>query len=185
MECRKGNTNDIPEVLELQSKNLYGNLNEAQRQKGFVTTPFTTKQIQDIILEDGLFVAEDDNTIIAYVYAGSWSYFKQWEIFNVMIQRFPLLDFKGQSISVNNTFQYGPICIAEPYRGKGLINQIFETMRLNFVNLYPISLTFINQANTISEAAHVKKLGWEIIDSFSYNNNTYITLALDMHISVL
>ena len=31
----------------------------------------------------------------------------------------------------------------------------------------------INKVNVISEKAHTKKLGWEIIDEFQFNNNTY------------
>ena len=37
----------------------------------------------------------------------------------------------------------------------------------------------------ISEKAHTKKLGWEIIDEFEFNENNYIGLALDMEVSVL
>lgn len=58
-------------------------------------------------------------------------------------------------------------------------------MRLEFRKQYPISITFINKINEISEKAHTKKLGWEIIDEFQFNNNTYIGLAFDMEKTVL
>lgn len=102
-----------------------------------------------------------------------------------MVSRFPKLSFKNKEITVENSFQYAPVCIDKPYRGKGLLNLIFEEMRLVFVKKFPISITFINSINVISEKAHTKRLGWEIIDRFAFNNNEYIGLALDMNISVL
>lgn len=186
INTRIARKSDIDGILALQSRYLYSNLSEAERKRGFVTTPFTLSQLEEIILQNGLFIAENDSyTIIAYAFAGSWKYFEQWEIFNFMVSRFPKLSFKGKNITTENSFQYGPICIDEKYRGTGLLNQVFEEMRLEFCKKYLISITFINKINAISTAAHTKKLGWEIIDEFQLNNNTYIILALDMGKSVL
>ena len=102
-----------------------------------------------------------------------------------MVSRFPQLSFQGKEITTSNSFQYGPICLHEKYRGTELLNQLFEEMRISLNERYPISITFINKVNVISEKAHTKKLGWEIIDEFEFNNNTYIGLALDMSKTVI
>jgi len=183
---RKGIQKDIPGILSLQARNLYGNLTEEERKNGFVTTPFTVAQLEAIIDLNGLFVATtNQDEIIAYVFAGDWEYFSQWDIFQLMVSRFPQLSFQGQEITIQNSFQYGPVCIDLNYRGRGVLQSIFEEMRLVFVEQFPISITFINQVNMISTAAHTKKLGWEIIDQFEFNNNQYIGLAFDMKQSVL
>lgn len=186
IKTRIGNTTDISGILNLQEKYLYRNLTETERKEGFVTTPFTIPQLEEIINQDGIFIAEnEDAAIIAYAFAGSWKYFEQWEIFNFMVSRFPKLSFHGNKITTTNSFQYGPVCIDKAYRGKGVLNQIFEEMRIVFYKKYPISVTFINKINVISEKAHTKKLGWEIIDEFQFNNNAYIGLAFNMKNSVL
>ncbi|MDD2982913.1 MAG: GNAT family acetyltransferase [Crocinitomicaceae bacterium] len=186
IQTRIATAQDIQGVLALQERYLFRNLTEEQRQQGFVTTPFTVSQIEEIIQENGLFIAEDEErNLLAYAFAGSWKYFEKWEIFNHMVSRFPDLSFQDRAINTENSFQYGPVCIASEYRGTGLLNLIFEEMRLEFSKKYPISVTFINKVNIISEIAHTKKLGWEIIDEFDFNDNTYIGLALDMHKSVL
>jgi hypothetical protein len=185
-KTRIGTVADIDDVLALQEKNLYRNLNEQERKAGFVTTPFTSSQIKEIIQQNGLFVAENEQKhIIAYVFAGSWDYFQQWEIFNCMVSRFPDLSFQGKPINRESTFQYGPVCIDANCRGKGLLNLIFEEMRIEFLKKYPVSITFINKINAISERAHIKKLGWEVIDEFEFNNNRYIGLGFDMNNSVV
>ena len=181
-----GNHQDIDGVLNLQDKYLYSKLTETERESGFVTTPFTAKQIEEIIGQNGMFIAENEKDgLIAYTFAGSWKYFEQWEIFNFMVARFPKLAFNGSNITTENSFQYGPICIDKNYRGRGLLNLLFEEMRIEFLKKYPISVTFINKVNTISTAAHTKKLNWEIIDEFEFNNKIYIGLAFDMKNSVL
>src|SRR5690554_7435309 len=110
LTTRLGTSNNIEGILSLQEKYLYRNLSEEERKKGFVTTPFTIMQIEEIIVQRGMFVVSDEcNVIVAYAFAGSWKYFEQWEIFNYMISRFPQLSFKGGEITTENSFQYGQI----------------------------------------------------------------------------
>lgn len=185
IETRIGRVSDITEVLKLQGKYLFRNMTHRERRNGFVTTPFTPTQIEEIITQNGLFIAENNRKeVISYAFAADWEYFKQWEIFNFMVSRFPLISFRGSEITTQNTFQYGPICIDMDYRGKGVMNLIIEEMRVEFLKRFPISVTFINSMNEISAHAH-KKIGWEIIDTFEFNENKYLGLALDMNKSVL
>ena len=83
---RNSTIEDIPGVLSLQERNLYANLTIQEREKGFVTTPFTVPQLEAIIQLNGLFVATNkQGKIIAYVFAGDWDYFSQWDIFLSLI----------------------------------------------------------------------------------------------------
>lgn len=176
---------DIQGVNALQELYLYHNLNDEERKEGFVTTPFTTEQIESAIKEKGLFIAEDEqNKIVAYVFGASWEFFSQWEIFNFMVSRFPQLSFEGKEITTSNSFQYGPVCIDKEYRGTGLLSLLFEEMRIELFKRFPISITFINKKNVVSEKAHTKKLGWKIIDEFEFNSNSYIAVGYEMKKSV-
>jgi hypothetical protein len=172
---------NIPGILTLQELYLVSNLSEREKEAGFVTTPFTTTQLTDIIEQEGLFVAKDGSRIVAYIFAGSWNFFSQWPIFNYITAQFPDLCFLDFNITTTHTFQYGPICIAKEYRGQGLINSFFEFMRIHLVKKYPLSLTFINKTNIPSTKAHTEKLKWTIIADFIFNNNEYYILAYDMN----
>ena len=171
---------DIDGVLALQDLYLVANLSEEEKASGFVTTPFTVAQLTEVIHEDNLFIAKDNNKIIAYIFAGSWDFFKQWPIFNYMSSLFPDLKFLDFKITTSNSFQYGPICIHKEYRGKGLITPLFEFMRTHMLKKYPLALTFINKINIPSTKAHTEKLKWTIIGDFQFNNNEYLILAYDM-----
>lgn len=184
MKFRIAISSDLAGVLQLQKANLYSELSEKEREKGFVTTPFSEQQILDIIKLDGLFVGEENSTIIAYVFAGDWHYFQQWPIFPFMTARFPKLSFNDSSVTTENSFQYGPICIALDFRGQQVMRELFEEMRLLWVQKFSVSITFVNKANKISVRAH-EKIGWELIDEFEFNGNSYLGLAFDMKTSVL
>jgi hypothetical protein len=180
MEIRAATLQDIPGIFSLQEKYLFGNLSQEQRLDGFVTTPFTLEQIENVIKENELFVGVDQRNIAAYTFTGSWDFFSQWPIFPYMNSRFPYLQFKGSKLTLNNSFEYGPVCIAMEYRGQGLLSLLFEEMRKELVRKYPIAVTFINKLNTRSFNAHVNKLNWTVIDEFRYNDKDYWGLAYDM-----
>src|SRR3970040_2786553 len=172
---------DIDGILALQKLYLVSNLSEEEKASGFVTTPFSIPQLTEVIGQEGLFIAKDNNKIIAYIFAGGWDFFRQWPIFDYMTNLFPDLTFLTFDISTNNSFQSGPICIHKKYRGQGLITPLFEFMRSHIVKRYPLALTFINKTNIPSTKAHTKKLKWTIIGDFQFNNNNYFILAYDMN----
>ena len=170
----------IKGILTLQELYLVDNLSTKQKQAGFVTTRFTTDQLKAIIDQKGLFVAIDNDVLVAYIFAGAWEFYCQWPIFRHMITYFADLVFKNFDINTIDSFQYGPICIHEDYRGIGLIRPLFEYMRKEMATRYPLALTFINKANVPSLRAHSTKLNWETIGEFEYNSNHYCILAYDM-----
>ena len=145
---------------------------------------FGHKILEEVIRNEGLFIAKLNGKIIAYAFAASWEFFSQWPIFEYMISLFPRYRFRDFDLNPITSFQYGPVCIHKDFRGKGLILLLFEFMRSNVVKKYPLSLTFINKKNIPSTKAHVDKLKWTIIDEFSFNNNEYFILAYDMNIAI-
>jgi hypothetical protein len=180
VELQIANLYHIDGILALQELYLVDNLSAEQKQAGFVTTRLTTDQLKDIIRKQGLFVAMDNDLLVAYIFAGDWDFYYQWPIFREMTSHFQDLAFKNFKINTTESFQYGPICIHENYRGTGLIKPFFEFMRKEMVTRFPLGLTFINMTNTPSLRAHTRRLNWEIIGKFEYNNNHYCILAYDM-----
>ena len=62
---------DIDGVIALQSIYLVSNMTEEEKTSGFVTTPFSVEQLQEVIRQEGLFIVKDNNKIIAYIFAAS------------------------------------------------------------------------------------------------------------------
>lgn len=177
MNFRPAKESDIKNILVLQEKYLVTNMPESEKNQGFVTTPFSVEQIKFVITQDCLFVAEADDKIAAYVFVGTWDFFSQWKIFTLMAENLPNLKFENKALDKITSFQYGPICIDTDYRGQGVFEQLFETMRKTLNKQFPVGVTFINKLNKRSFEAHTKKLGLVVVDEFSFNQNQYYTLA--------
>ncbi len=182
---RPATAQDLAGILQLQSLYLLANLPPEARDNGFVTTPFTEPQILEALALNGVFVAEAQGEIIAYAYAAPWSYWKQWPMFEYMVDILPEASFLDAELSEDNCFQYGPVCVHENWRNTGVFQHLFECLRLAWAPKFRISITFINMHNPRSLAAHTRKLHWEVLGHFSYNDNRYYLLACDMERSVL
>lgn len=181
MEYRNAAIEDIKGVAELQKKYHVLSVSEEDKKDGFVTTEFTYEQFKAIIeKENGLTIAVDNGKVVAYAMAASWEFWSQWPMFQFMIKDLPNVMYLGKTLTTENSFQYGPVCIDKAYRGKNVVCNIFETSRRIMCKRFPILITFINQANPRSFNAHTRKVGFEVIKTFDYNNNHYYELGYDM-----
>ena len=180
MEYKIAQIKDIEKVLELHSKYQIDSIKQEDKKDGFITTAFTKEQMVDLItLEQGLFIAIENNKIVAYVMSASWNFWSRWPMFAFMMEDLPNLEYLGQKLTVQNSYQYGPVCVDKEYRGSGVLEKIFDFARENMAKRFPILVTFINKINPRSYEAHTKKLKLEVIKEFSYNNNNYYELVYD------
>lgn len=165
---------DIEAILQLHSKYQIDTIKEDDKKDGFVTTAFDKEQLTDIITqEQGIFIAIEDDVVLGYVMSASWQYWSKWAMFAFMIEDLPNLNYLGQTLNINNSYQYGPVCIDKTVRGSGLLEKLFDFALESMSKRYPILVTFVNKINPRSYQAHKRKLGLEVIQEFKYNNNEY------------
>ena len=180
MIYRNATIEDIPAIFELQKKYHVSTIDEADKKDGFVTTLFTKEQFEELIqTENGISLACDGERIVGYAMAASWEFWSKWPLFQHMIQDLPNTQYKGQTLSVENSYQYGPICIDKDYRGTDVLPKLFTFSAEQMGKRYPILITFINHINPRSYEAHTRKLGLDIIKNFQFNNNNYYELGYD------
>lgn len=180
MIYRNATIRDIPQILALQQKYHIKSIQEQDKKDGFVTTLFTAEQLKELIEEErGIALACDEARVSAYAMAGSWNYWSKWPLFQHMIADLGNTEYLGRALSTENSYQYGPVCIDTAYRGKGVLEAIFRFSARQMSQRYRILITFINQINERSYAAHTRKVGLELIKTFSYNENNYYELGYD------
>lgn len=186
MNYRTATLADIPSIAALQKLYHVLTVSEADKPDGFVTTLFTEGQFKSIIeQENGIALALDSEHIIGYAMAASWYYWSAWPFFQHMIADLPNITYLGKTPDLENSYQYGPICIHKDYRGSEVLFGLFELSRQTMANHYPILLTFINHINTRSYKAHVEKLELDVIKNFEYDHNQYYYLGYDTSKPVL
>jgi hypothetical protein len=180
MEIKVARFDEIDGVLQLHAKYQIDTIADEDKKDGFVTTSFTRDQMLKLIEEEnGLFIAKDNDRVVGYAMAASWQFWSVWPIFSYMISRLGEFELNGTKLAVENSYQYGPVCIDKEYRGTGLIEKLFEFSAEAMSKRYDVLVTFINKNNPRSFKAHTQKIGLKVIGEFEFNRNQYYELAYD------
>ena len=185
MQFKIAELSDIEATLKLHAKYQIDGIKEEDKADGFVTTAFTKEELTQLITqEQGLFIAKNEEVVLGYVMAASWDFWSQWKMFRFMIEDLENLEYLGQKLSTENSYQYGPVCIHKTLRGSGLLEVLFELARVEMAKRFPILVTFVNKNNPRSFQAHQRKLGLTIIKEFAYNGNEYYEFVYDTSKSI-
>ena len=180
MELKIAEVSDIEATLKLHKKYQIDTIAEEDKKDGFVTTSFSVEELTELIVkEQGLFLVKKDDEVLAYVMAASWNFWSKWAMFQQMIENLENLEYLGEKLTIENSYQYGPVCIDKSIRGSGVLEKIFNFSREIMGQKYPILVTFVNKNNPRSFAAHNRKLGLDVIAEFTYNENEYYEMAYD------
>ncbi len=180
MQFKIAELSDIDATLKLHAMYQIDNIKEEDKADGFVTTAFTKEELTQLITEEkGLFIAKNEEVVLGYVMAASWDFWSKWEMFRFMMDDLENLEFLGQKLSTQNSYQYGPVCIHKTLRGSGLLEALFDLARVEMAKRFPILVTFVNKKNPRSFQAHQRKLGLSIIQEFKYNGNEYYEFVYD------
>jgi len=178
MEYKIATVEDIDATLKLHAKYQLDTIKEEDKKDGFVTTAFTKEELTQLIeQEQGLFIAKEGDEVLAYVMAASWQFWSKWAMFQYMIKGLPKLEYMGETLTVDNSYQYGPICIDKSVRSTEVLKEIFNFSLGHMSKRYPILVTFVNQINPRSYQAHKRKLGLDVIQEFEFNGNRYWELG--------
>ena len=126
LEYKVATLDDIEATLTLHAKYQVDSIKEEDKKDGFVTTAFTKEELTDLIKkEQGLFIAKEGDKVLAYVMATSWEFWSRWPMFTHMIKELPKLEYLGEKLSADNSYQYGPIYIDKSVRGTEVLPTIF------------------------------------------------------------
>jgi hypothetical protein len=186
MQLKIAQIKDIDNILKLHAKYQLATIAKDDKKDGFVTTGFTPEELKAIIeQEQGIFIAVENDIVLGYVMSASWQFWSKWPMFVHMIKDLPKLNYLGQTLTIDNSYQYGPVCIDKSVRGSGLLEKLFDFALESMSKRYPILVTFVNVINERSYAAHKRKLGLDVIQEFEFNNNTYYEMVFDTSKRVL
>ncbi|SCM83476.1 conserved hypothetical protein [uncultured Sporomusa sp.] len=178
MIISQANIEDADGILSLLKANHISYISADNKPDGFVTTNFTDAQLKALIVQErGVTIAKDNDQVLAFAMAASWEFWSDWPFFAYMIKRLPEFMFEDKILTTQNSYQYGPICIDKSVRGTGVFEQVFYASLASMRERYPVMVTFINQINHRSYAAHTKKVPMLKAGAFQFNQNDYYLMA--------
>lgn len=178
MNYRSAELKDIPDIILLEKKYHKNSISEEDKSDGYITTFFSESKLKRLIEEEkGVAVATDGDKVVGLACAASWKFWGTWEVFQPMIEDLPNIKFQDTILSIDNSYQYGPVCIDKDYRGTDVLKKLFECSILLMKDRYPILVTYINQTNQRSFQAHSRKLGLDIVKRFEFHGDQLLVLC--------
>jgi L-amino acid N-acyltransferase YncA len=149
---------DVTGILDLQERNLRG-------AGGALSVRFSRDWFEAAISDLPIIVARSDEQVVGYVVSTHSTAQAHDPIIQAMLRAYP-----GSSASYN----YGPICVAENHRGRGLAVAIFEALKAQLPGRE--GFTFIRRDNTASLKVHTK-MGMNEVAGFTHAGVTYVVVA--------
>ncbi len=138
---------DIPGILALQEPNLV-------ERGGGLSVRQSADWFRRAILDKSVVVGRENGKVVGYVLGTSLAAKAHIPIIQAMLRVFP---------PPPDCYLYGPVCVAESERGKGLAFALFKELRTH-MNGRP-AMTFIRADNPVSLRAH-RKMGMNELGNF-------------------
>ena len=197
-QVRLAEVGDIEGIRALMKKYHRDTISDEDRPDGFVTTAITDGQLTELIeKERGVMIiaepsgegpadegpadegsGEGPDKVLGFCFAAPWEFWTAWPLFRHMIGIIPDYEFDGKKITVEETYQYGPVCVDRSLRGTGAFEELFFASLKQFRDRYPVMLTFVNQINKRSENAHNNKAHMETLGKFDFDGNHYLLMGI-------
>lgn len=149
---------DIPGILDLQECNL-------RRNGGALSVPLSREWIEDALTKMPVLVARSGGRIVGYVVSSSLADQSDDPVLNGMLRVYP---------AGPGAYVYGPICVAESERGRGLARALFTALRARLPGRD--GFTFIRGDNMVSRAVHAR-MGLDEAAAFSVAGIDYVVVA--------
>ena len=151
---------DLDGIIKLQTANQ-------TFRGGTLSGELTAYQIKEMMTDMPQIIAKFDNEIVGFLLTTSKSVQNKRE--------FPIVDAMLASyLGSPNSYIYGPICVSQNQRGKGLAQLMFQEL----LKLEPNreGILFIKSDNLTSLRAH-EKMRMKKVSSFYFNNADFDVYA--------
>ena len=148
---------DIPGILALQEPNLPDS-------GGSLSVRLTEDWFKQAVAAKSVVVGRRNDKVVGYSLGTSLAAKAHVPIIQAMMRAFP----------PPHCYLYGPVCVAETERGKGLANALFIEL-ITHMNGRPAML-FIRADNAPSLQAH-RKMGMQELGTFTNGDVLYVALT--------
>jgi len=137
-EIALATADDIAGILDLQERNL-------QERGGMLLVRFSYEWFKAALSDMPIIVARRAGRVVGYLVSSSLTSQGHSPPIQAMLKAYP---------GAPGAYAYGPICVAESERGRGLATALFSALRSRLKGREGI--TFIRRDNTPSLQAHAR-----------------------------
>lgn len=185
MQLKIAQTEHIDAILNLHTKYHKAYMDNYDKANGFVTTPISRESLHYLIeVEQGVFIVEYGEKLLAYLMTGSWEFWLSYPLFQTMAKDLSGFTYQRKKVNKKVSCVCGPYAIEEEFRGSGILQALFNIARMELQKKYTSIITFVDKTNLAAFNAYHHKLGMEILREFTYEESKYYQMIYDTTRSV-
>jgi GNAT superfamily N-acetyltransferase len=156
---------EIEQVAALSNANLAANISaETKAREGFVSWVYTPEILKTLHAIAPSVIVMDGDTLAGYALTLTRECLNAYPAAAPTFAHISGLAYEGRLMKERRFYLMGQICVAEPYRGKGIFGLLYEGHRRYYGARYDCLATEISTANPRSLRAH-QKVGFRVIDT--------------------
>lgn len=158
--------NHFEQIIALQQKNLYKNLNaDQQAQQGFVFAEHTVDLLKKMADDLPQIVALADDKVIGYNLCMPSDKASLLPELAPMFAAFDEVIYKGKPLNDYRYIVGGQVCVDADYRGQGLLSKLYHATKDHLPVEYDLCVTEVSSRNHNSLKAH-QKMGFEHVHTY-------------------
>ncbi len=174
---RMAQPTDAPALATLANQHTYQHLTEAERQGGFLTGSFSVPALHAMLASVPGQVAYHGSELAGFVVNSRLPSAQYPPLVQAIIDQLPMLCYRQRALAEYRWFFYGPVLVRPPYRGRGLLRQLFEASRRTLAGQFELGIAFIATANEVSLQVHTQALGLVVVGEVVADGRAYAILV--------
>jgi GNAT superfamily N-acetyltransferase len=160
------NKDEIKQVHELNQKNLRQNIPPSiQKEEGFVSWLYSIELLEKMHQLAPSVIIKDGDIVAGYALTTLKESANFHPDLQIVFDNLQQIKLNNQPIFNYSFYCMGQICIAKEYRGKGLVDMLYQKHKELYCKEYDFILTDIATRNIRSVKAH-QKIGFKTIHSY-------------------
>ena len=158
---------ELHQILHLQQLYLKGKNDEAEeKEQGFVTVHHSFEVLHQMHLLAPSIIVEDEYKVVGYALTMVNECRNLIPVLLPMFEMFDRIEYNGKPLRDYKFYVMGQIGVHKDYRGKGLVQMLYDKHKEAYSNQYDFVVTEIATRNGRSIRAH-EKVGFKTIHQFS------------------
>jgi len=158
---------EIRQILELQASNLPGALSrEVLESQGFVTVRHDAGVLQRMNEAAPSIIATANGEVVGYALVMLREFAREVPILQPMFAMLDGLSWRDTRLGDHaGWFVMGQICVAGTYRGRGIVDGLYSTMKAVYRGRYDFTVTEVAERNPRSRRVH-ERVGFQTLHTY-------------------
>ena len=159
---------ELEGIRNLQEANLKKNIPEEEAEaEGFVTAEYSIEFLEKLHRAYPSIIAKDEGQVVGFALVASKSIRHDHDLLADLFNTIDKIIFKNQPLKDARYVVVGQLCVARNYRGRGLVQQMYQHFKSCLSGEFDYCLTDVAADNPRSLKAHIKS-GFQVVDTLTY-----------------